>query len=90
MYDFGSNCSGLAGGFLKGYTCNQAKYGQDEPPAYDLGEITVKAAMLDSEWRRRRRGRGEGARALADSARGRVSRVFKGGFRPRPLPSAGC
>lgn len=46
-YDFGANCSVPEGG-PRPYqeTCNQAKYGQEQPPAYDLSKVTTKAAVF--------------------------------------------
>jgi hypothetical protein len=48
MYDFGGDC-GRAGSDPKPYeeTCNQARYGQDEPPTYDLSKVTARAAIFE-------------------------------------------
>lgn len=40
----------MPAGFLKGYSCNQARYGQADAPAYDLSLVTAKVALFDSEW----------------------------------------
>ena len=50
MYDFGTRCISMAEAATDARleeTCNQAKYGQTEPPFYDLSKVTVKAAVFE-------------------------------------------
>lgn len=49
MFDFGTNCSTVARVDSRPFeeTCNQAKYGQDDPPTYDLSHVTAKAAIME-------------------------------------------
>lgn len=52
MYDFGTNCGKEPGFKKKAFdeTCNQAKYGQEDPPLYDLSQIKgVKAAIFEGD-----------------------------------------
>jgi len=48
MYDYGSTCPGDKPKPFQ-ETCNQAKYGQDSPPTYDLGQVTTKAAVFEGD-----------------------------------------
>lgn len=50
-FDYGTNCSRVAAGEGGGpapfqESCNQAKYGQLSPPAYDLRNIRAKVALF--------------------------------------------
>lgn len=48
MFDYGTNCelqSAGPGAFRE--SCNQARYGQPDPPAYDLSRVTARAALLE-------------------------------------------
>lgn len=61
MFDSGTNCSMPEGGpqpFQE--SCNQAKYGQEQPPTYDVSRVTTKAAIFEGA---RARGRGGMVRA---------------------------
>ena len=48
MYDFGTNCSrvGDAGPAPFQESCNQAMYGQDDPPQYNMKQITANAVIF--------------------------------------------
>jgi hypothetical protein len=49
MYDFGTNCSSTLNIQKQAFqeTCNQAIYGQEDPPKYDLSMVTARAAILE-------------------------------------------
>ena len=51
MFDFGANCTrpGGAAGAPFQESCNLAKYGQRDPPQYDLTRVTAKAAVFEGE-----------------------------------------
>ncbi|KAI8462398.1 MAG: Alpha/Beta hydrolase protein [Monoraphidium minutum] len=47
MYDFGTDCgSERTAAHQYRETCNQARYGQDAPPRYDLSQVKTTAAVL--------------------------------------------
>ena len=43
MYDYGTSCHGW---FQEEQLCNQHIYGQETPPAYDLGRITTPLMLV--------------------------------------------
>ncbi|KIZ02314.1 Lipase member M [Monoraphidium neglectum] len=46
MFDYGSVCDGPSVHGPYQETCNQAKYGQEVPPLYDISRVTTKAAVM--------------------------------------------
>jgi hypothetical protein len=61
MYDFGTDCGKMVARGANaageppaardwGESCNQAVYGQEEPPGYDLSSIRVRAAVFEGEY----------------------------------------
>jgi hypothetical protein len=49
MFDYGSVCDGPSVHGPYQETCNQAKYGQEVPPLYDISRVTTKAAVMYGE-----------------------------------------
>lgn len=51
MYDFGTDCDKKPASKGRAFeeSCNQAKYGQEDPPGYDLSQVTCPAAVFAGE-----------------------------------------
>jgi hypothetical protein len=51
MYDFGTDCdlSSRTRDNSTSETCNQAKYGQRDPPKYDLKQVKARAAVFEGQ-----------------------------------------